>query len=144
MRSLSRSSAGFPSANLHTPSGGQPGLDINPVSGYPCQPLEPYSVTARQHSQPVMPTSTHPFFNIQSNTLLVSSCAKGDITRAICGSWANSTLKRYACSSIFVFATPNGSQSAPASLPTNLCFVPLPPLVLADTRVVHLVVGSQP
>ena len=95
MRSLSRSSAGFPGANLHTPSGGQSGLDVSPFSGYPCQPLVPYPVTTHQHSQPVMPTSAHSFFNVQSNTLLVSSRAKDDITRAICGSWADSTLKRY-------------------------------------------------
>ena len=97
MRSLSRSSAGVPSASSHILLGGHhPGLSINPVPGYPHRPLEPYSITAHQDSQPVMPASAHPFFNIQSDTLLVSSQAKGNITQAICGSWANSTLKRYA------------------------------------------------
>lgn len=92
MRSLTCSSAGPPGPS---PCISVPRQPLGPSTNA-CRPLDTQHATVLGDFQLGMVTSsTHPFFNIRDNTLLLSSQARNDITRAIRGSWAGSTLRRY-------------------------------------------------
>jgi hypothetical protein len=94
MCSLTCSSAG---PGLHISALGQPpgcNITVTPISAH--QPPGSQLITTLDNPLPeTLITPVHPFFSIHNDTLLLSSQAKGDITRAIQGSWATSTLKRY-------------------------------------------------
>ena len=87
MRSLTCSSAGIP---VPSPSTAAPGWSTTPATTYSYQP----TMIQNSRTNPLA-VPAQSFFNLHSNTHLLSSQAKGNVTRAIQGGWASTTLKRY-------------------------------------------------
>ena len=94
MRSLTHSSAGstaLPIPAVYPP----PSAGFLPTA-HPPQPAGSQLATNTQHSQlPSRPSGPHSFFDINNNSLLFSEQTKDHVSRAIHGSLADSTLKRY-------------------------------------------------
>lgn len=96
MRSLTQSSAGPPGPISHTSLSGH---SFRPTDGSPIRGQQPFSchpTTTSPNSQSDSSVSPpNPFFNVRNDSLFLSSQARNDVTRAIQGGWATSTLKRY-------------------------------------------------
>ena len=95
MRSLTRSSAGFPAVippspnKLLTPSR-HPHI-LHPNSSSPTQP----SLVTTHTGHSLVAQDHHPFFDIGTDSPLLSSRARDHVSLAIQNSWAKSTVKRY-------------------------------------------------
>jgi hypothetical protein len=93
MRSLTHSSAGL--LNLSTPVTHLPSLIPAPLVVSHAPPVDHQSPIIRLQSQRTYPSNSHPFFDINNDSQLLSIHAKDYVNRAIQGSLANSTLRRY-------------------------------------------------
>jgi hypothetical protein len=97
MRSFTQSSAGIPISD------GGPYPTLVPISHNlatvvsPTRPLVPtrHPPFITQNPLPLPIPSRHLFFDIASDSSIVSTRAKDTVNRAIQGSWADSTMKRY-------------------------------------------------
>ena len=95
MRSLVYSSAGNPQP---PPSKTPP--DLTTTTTRPQVPPQPLPagflpVPVPYNSQPIPAPKSHPFFNVQSDSVVFSTSTKDNVTRTIQGGWADSTLRRY-------------------------------------------------
>ena len=128
MRSLTCSSAGIPAP---FPSTAAPGWSTH-ASTYSYQPTS--ATTIHNSGTNPLTVPEQAFFNLHNDTLLLSSQAKGNVTRAIQGGWASTTLKLALLNSIFGFVTQNGSQRTYGFQQMNLCSAPSQPLVSVGTQ----------
>jgi hypothetical protein len=96
MRSLTHSSAGF--SNLPTsttPVTCSSTFVLSPPGASHVSPIDHCPHNTIHVLQQTPAPNGHPFFNINNNTLSLSTQAKDYVNRAIQGSLANSTLRRY-------------------------------------------------
>ena len=82
MRSLTSSSAGPPGP-----------FSCTSETGLPTRPAVISPISTNSQAGTSIPPN--PFFSVRNDTLLLSSQAKDNVSRAIQSSWADSTLKRY-------------------------------------------------
>lgn len=133
MRSFQSSSAGPPSPSAFSNSSyyvppsrlDEPIIIHTPTD---IRPPQPETLVPHQHS----------FFNLQNNSLLLSSQAKNYVTQAIQSSWSESTIKRYT-GTIKQYIHFCDAERIPEHLrfPADE-FVLCAFAVWANTRVVHL------
>lgn len=96
MRSLQLSSAGFFNSNPYVATPVHLSTaDVDLVTPLLHQSsLQNTGATSVPQLDP-LPTDPHSFFNVHDDSLLLSPRARGYVTQAIQGSWADSTVKRY-------------------------------------------------
>ena len=96
MRSLTRSSAGFPAVIPPSPT-----KTLTPTRlSHVLQPSSPsptkISLATSYTAHSVLAQDHHPFFDISTGSHLLSSRARDHVSLAIQNGWARSTVKRYA------------------------------------------------
>ena len=97
MRSLSQSSAGFPAAPLSSSLSTIPVTPVRPLRSAqlipPSSIVHPLAAPNTIHLN--TPSEHHPFFDIGTNSSILSPRARDHVSLAIQNSWARSTVKRY-------------------------------------------------
>ena len=96
MRSMTQSSADTPNIfSLSSPASPPCSYVLNPILA-PRVPQPSHHVASPSHFQPTSSlTPQHSFFDVASDSTLLSPQSKGYITRAIQNGWADSMVKRY-------------------------------------------------
>ena len=140
MRSLTRSSAGFPAVIPPSPT-----KTLTPTRlSHVLQPSSPsptkISLATSYTAHSVLAQDHHPFFNISTGSHLLSSRARDHVSLAIQNGWARSTVKRYAgtIKQYILFLNIYTSR------PTNSSYAPLLLLALAGMQGPLRVTVSQP
>ena len=95
MRSMTQSSADTPNIfSLSSPATPPCSYVLNPIPA-PCVPQPSHHVASPSHFQPTSSLTPHSFFDVASDSTLLSPQSKSYVTRAIQNGWADSTVKRY-------------------------------------------------